>query len=227
MNFNSIETNTKALRYVQKTNYFLNFPWSGLRINLFLDTTAGIIEFSTPATNLNVNEITTNYYTATSEVRFIFFGAFTTLPAEVWKNTGVVTYTCHADCLGTNCAIMQDAARCTACAAANKFLSTTPVGSCASCDASCLTCNGASTTNCLTCAAARYLSGVNSCLLCNAACTICTGGLYTQCSACAVGYNNLAVANECRANCAGGTWQASNNFCCHISCASCTGAASN
>ena len=83
-------------------------------------------------------------------------------------------------------------------------------GNCATCDASCATCNGGNANNCLTCVASKYLafglntcgstcpdgqyfpSGVQICYECNVNCVTCSG-TSTTCLSCGNSVNGLTL----------------------------------
>ncbi|EAR86996.2 transmembrane protein, putative (macronuclear) [Tetrahymena thermophila SB210] len=64
--------------------------------------------------------------------------------------------------------------------------SQTNLQSCNACDSSCLTCNGGSTNNCLSCTSGNYLTSTSSCASCPIQCNQCTSSTY--CSSCNSNY---------------------------------------
>ena len=57
---------------------------------------------------------------------------------------------------------------------------------CDLCYTDCLTCNGGTINNCLSCRPGYYLD-INTCRLCDTTCLECTGGLTTSCTKCVDG----------------------------------------
>ena len=102
---------------------------------------------------------------------------------------------------------------------------------CPACEASCVTCNGATASDCTGCAGGKYLNGgvcstcsscgagtyqatactatANTvCPACEASCVTCSGGTASNCTSCAAGkYLNGGVCSTCL-SCAAGTYQA-------------------
>ena len=102
---------------------------------------------------------------------------------------------------------------------------------CPACEASCVTCNGATASDCTGCAGGKYLNGgvcstcsscgagtyqatactatANTvCPACEASCATCSGGTASDCTSCAAGkYLNGGVCSTCL-SCAAGTYQA-------------------
>ena len=122
------------------------------------------------------------------------------------------------------------------CICNNGFFGT--FNNCTRCHPSCLTCNGASSSQCLTCpintnlisgtclfacAAGTYQTNTNQCLPCDLSCATCNGPANTQCLTCRS--NGILVNGTCRVSCAAGTYLSSNNQClpCDSSCAACSG----
>ena len=72
---------------------------------------------------------------------------------------------------------------------------------CNLCDVSCLTCNGATMSQCLTCPNGRYLSG-SQCLFCDSNCVNCSGSA-TQCTSCETNefLSNALTCDLCNSTC--------------------------
>lgn len=56
---------------------------------------------------------------------------------------------------------------------------------CVNCHSSCLTCDDAGTSSCLSCKIGFYLTGGKICLACSANCNVCSS---TGCTTCKIGY---------------------------------------
>ena len=110
----------------------------------------------------------------------------------------------------------------------NGYYKDTATRTCIQCDSTCVTCNGAGPSKCLTCGAQFYLSGSNSCLACDSLCDGCTGPANSECNACAAGKYQLEGSSyTCVSACSdiapnyyldGSICKACNSFC-----ATCTG----
>ena len=117
------------------------------------------------------------------------------------------------------------------------------------CDASCTTCSGALSTQCLSCAGSLYLNTAsNSCLStcpngtyknttthictsCHSSCTTCSAGTSTDCLTCTVPLYYQTSTKQCVSTCNNGQYPAPTPtpLCtaCYSSCTTCSGGASN
>ena len=114
---------------------------------------------------------------------------------------------------------------------------------CLECDSTCLTCNGALSSNCLTCPSGTYFISLNSscvpcnvngyfissteCLQCHSTCLTCNGALSTNCLSCPGGTYLLSSNNSC-VSCNEDHYFISDTQClqCHSTCLTCSGVSS-
>lgn len=123
---------------------------------------------------------------------------------------------------------------------------------CQKCESTCLSCQGSSSNECLSCISGLFLQSKNSpssclstcpkqtypstinnsCLACDAGCSSCVGPLSNQCLSCDFGLflQSNAGPAPCLSSCPGNTYRSqTNNLCipCDSSCLTCAGSSSN
>lgn len=69
---------------------------------------------------------------------------------------------------------------------AGQYETPTTSGNCVACDSNCKTCNGGTSSNCLSCVDGKYWSA-NQCLTCDNSCLTCNGAGSTKCTSCPAG----------------------------------------
>jgi len=131
----------------------------------------------------------------------------------------------NSDCNSTFPFCNTGSGDCSACLNADPYLSN---NTCPTCDPGCLSCDGATSTHCLTCDSDKYLEADNSCQPCDGSCEECDGPANTDCTACTSPSFLEVTLGECITTCGTGKYyHAGDQECknCDGSCEECDGPA--